>query len=82
MKLVALALLLVVVLLTFIGCRREKKQGKEMATRKECNAPAFQCYDKCVKRNASDTCGGCCWDQRYLCDTGQKPSWEYCDSAQ
>jgi hypothetical protein len=68
-------------LLCTIGCRPEKKVGKERATRKECNKPSFQCYDQCVKRDASKTCSGCCGDQRYLCDTGQKYDFEPCKDA-
>jgi len=81
-KTTAHALLLLLVLSMSSGCRRERKVGEEMATRKECNKPSFECYAKCEQRGASRTCSGCCSDQRYLCDTGQKPSWEYCDSAQ
>ncbi len=79
-KLARLCILLLVVLCV-IGCRPKRKKGHEMATRKECNKPSFQCYDDCAKRDASTTCSGCCFDQRYLCDTGQTHSFEYCKTA-
>lgn len=74
----------------FTGCSPEGKPKKRYASldggtfvpRKECNKPSFACYEKCTLRNASDTCSGCCFDQRRLCDTLQPYSFEYCDSAQ
>lgn len=79
--LVRLVMLLVVCTL-FAGCRPERKSAGERAARKECNKPSWECYERCVNRNASRTCTGCCGDQRYLCDTGQTPNWAYCDEAQ
>ena len=76
-----LAMVLVLIALPS-GCRRERQVGQERETRKECNKPSWDCYERCVNRKASKTCTGCCGDQRYLCDTGQKASWEYCDEAQ
>jgi hypothetical protein len=81
MKPLARVLVLLLAVLCLAGCRTKRKKGEEMATRKECNKPSFQCYDNCAKREASNTCDGCCWDQRYLCDTGQKHSFEYCKDA-
>lgn len=79
----AVRLLMVILVVTmFTGCRRERKVGGERAARKECNKPSYACYERCVNRNASKTCTGCCGDQRYLCDTGQTPNWAYCDEAQ
>lgn len=75
-------ILFAMLIISLVGCRPKKEEGNEMATRKECNKPSFACYEKCAQRGASRTCSGCCADQRYLCDTGQKPSWDYCDSAQ
>jgi hypothetical protein len=71
------------------GCRpREKPKrryasldGGEYAPRKECNKPSFDCYESCAKREASDACSGCCFDQRLLCDTLQPYSFESCESA-
>jgi hypothetical protein len=71
-----------VVAVACLGCRPERKKKEEIVPRKECNKPSYACYERCVNRNASRTCGGCCWEQRYLCDTGQKASWEYCDQAE
>jgi hypothetical protein len=50
--------------------------------REECSVSSMNCYDACFKREASVTCGGCCRDQRFLCDTQQKYSFESCDGTQ
>lgn len=78
---VARLMILIVAVTMFTGCRRERKVEGERVTRKECNKPSYACYERCVNRDASNTCAGCCGDQRYLCDTGQTPNWAYCDEA-
>ena len=83
-------LLALMAALMALGCSPKEKTKKRYASldggtfvpRKECNKPSFECYDKCARRDASDTCSGCCFDQRRLCDTLQQYSFEYCDSAQ
>jgi hypothetical protein len=47
----------------------------------ECDKPTDDCFVRCDKREASDACNGCCWDQRLLCDTHQPFSFESCDGA-
>jgi len=70
------------------GCRtREKRKSRYegldggYVQREQCDMPAVGCYQKCSKREASDACIGCCRDQEFLCDTGQKHSFESCESA-
>jgi hypothetical protein len=82
MTTLARLLMLLIAVVALVGCRPEKKVGKERAIRKECNKPSWNCYERCVNRDASKTCTGCCGDQRKLCDTGQTPNWAYCDEAQ
>lgn len=76
------------VLLLGAGCHsREKPKGRSdgldggYTLRKECNVPSMNCHNDCFRRDASDTCSGCCIDQRFLCDTGQKHSFESCRDA-
>ena len=78
------------ILMLGAGCRPEKKvkrrypslDGGTYVPRKECNTPSFNCYEKCAQRQASSmSCGGCCFDQRRLCDTLQPYNFESCDSA-
>jgi hypothetical protein len=71
------------------GCRsRDKPKGRYdgldggYVIREECDMPVLGCYDRCYKREASITCIGCCRDQRFLCDTQQKHSFESCDATQ
>jgi len=82
MSRLTLSVVLLVVLTLLAGCRRERKVAGERQGLKECNKPAWECYERCVNRNASRTCSGCCSEQRYLCDTHQTPNWAYCDEAQ
>jgi hypothetical protein len=76
------------ILLLGPGCRsREKRKGAYdvdggVVIREECNVPASKCFRSCLAREASLGCTGCCRDQSFLCDTGQKHSFEYCDGAQ
>jgi hypothetical protein len=63
------------------GCRSsDKSQSHESLTRKECNQPARECYESCVKRDEGLACGGCCSDQRHLCDTLQPYAFDSCES--
>jgi hypothetical protein len=78
-----------VLLLLGAGCRsREKPKGRYdgvdggYTMREECDVPSSNCHRSCIKREASLACTGCCRDQRFLCDTGQKHSFEYCEGAQ
>jgi hypothetical protein len=71
-----------------IGCRpREKSKGRYdgldggFTHREECDMACLDCMDRCDKRKASLACAGCCRDQEFLCDTGQKHSFEYCEGA-
>jgi hypothetical protein len=72
------------------GCRQKETQKSRFADvdggappdREECRVKTLECFDKCVKREASAGCIGCCRDQDYLCDMQQKYSFEYCDGAQ
>lgn len=75
-------------LLPGAGCNaREKPKGRYEGVdggytlRKECNVPSMNCHRQCFERDASDTCSGCCIDQRFLCDTGQQHSFESCKDA-
>jgi hypothetical protein len=81
---------LALIVLGSLGCGTDKKRN-ERAERwdggippvtPECSALADPCWADCFKRKASITCGGCCRDQQFLCDTQQKHSFEYCKSAQ
>jgi len=71
------------------SCRpREKHKGRfdrldggAPPLHEECNVPTDHCFDRCFKRKASPACGGCCWDQRFLCDTQQPHSFESCESS-
>ena len=90
MKPVQLLLITALELCLASGCSPDDKPKKRYASldggtfvpRKECNKASFACYEKCTLRTASDTCSGCCFDQRRLCDTLQPYSFEHCDSAQ
>jgi hypothetical protein len=65
------------------GCRTSDKprhEGKEYQTRKECNKPAWDCYDSCTKRDEGLMCGTCCADQRYLCDHEQSHDFGHCET--
>lgn len=66
---------------------REKKSRYDSVDggyilRDECNAPTDTCFEDCFRREASITCAGCCREQRFLCDTQQKHSYDHCKSAQ
>jgi len=70
------------------GCRERPKKknryenldgGRQLL--EECNKPAEDCYSRCFKREASDSCMGCCWDERFLCDTHQPFSFQHCDAT-
>ena len=82
-------LLIVVTLLVMgAGCqtsdkpdaRRERVDGG-YTLRDECDAPSMNCHNACFQRKASATCGGCCRDQRFLCDTQQPHSFDSCATA-
>lgn len=80
-----LLLIVGLILVLDAGCNSsEKNRGRSESLdggytlREECNVPSMNCYNGCFKREASDTCTGCCYDQRFLCDTGQKYSFESC----
>jgi hypothetical protein len=53
--------------------------GGSVTPREACNIPSMNCYNTCFKREADLTCTGCCYDQRYLCDSGQQYSFESCN---
>ena len=76
------------ILMLGAGCRsREKPKGRldwldaGYVMREECAEPATDCYYDCIKREASLGCTGCCRDEHFLCNTGQKYSFEYCKGA-
>lgn len=72
------------------GCRPKGEHKSRFADvdggvppeREECKVKTLVCFDKCVKREASAGCIGCCRDQDYLCCMDKKYSFEYCDGAQ
>jgi len=77
------------VLMFGAGCRtREKPKGRfdgidgGFTPRSECNVPSMNCYNGCFRRNEGPICTGCCYDQRFLCDTQQPHSFESCDGTQ
>jgi len=72
-----------VVLLLCAGCPTESasKQTRDGGPRKvraECDAPSTKCYKDCFKREASEVCTGCCFNQLILCDEGNRYSFESC----
>jgi hypothetical protein len=83
----ALVMLLLLVFGLGLRCSDRKKRsrydgidgGRQLL--EECNKPADDCYVRCWNRSASDACNGCCWDQRFLCDTHQPHDFAYCDGA-
>jgi hypothetical protein len=52
-----------------------------LVLRPECEQPGIECADKCLKRQASSACFGCCGDQDVLCITQQPYDYSYCDGA-
>lgn len=71
------------------GCPSDKKRKTMYDSvdggyilRDECNVPADLCWEDCFRREAGITCGSCCRDQRFLCDTQQKYSIDHCKTAQ
>jgi hypothetical protein len=59
----------------------QRGDGGAYTLREACNVPSMNCYNGCFKREEGPICTGCCYDQRYLCDTGQQHSFESCDST-
>jgi len=55
--------------------------GVDLNAGPECNQPWDDCVMRCWNRQASDACGGCCWDELVLCRTKQKYDFAYCDGA-
>ena len=78
------------IMISISGCKKPEKHthrfenvdGGAPPDREECRVPTLDCYSKCVKREASAVCIGCCRDQDALCLLQQKYSFEYCDTAQ
>ena len=89
MKLFPAMLLAVLIASPIPGCRQREKHKSRFADvdggappdREEFIVQTLDCFNKCVKREASAGCIGCCRDQDYICDMQQKYSFEYCDGA-
>ncbi len=82
-----LRLLVAIVAVQFLGfdCGSRKKEKNRYSgldagyvMLDECDPPADDCFMDCYNRSASVTCNGCCFDQRFLCDTKQVHDWGQC----
>jgi hypothetical protein len=90
MKALAIPLVAALVMSSTPGCNKPEKHthrfenidGGPPPDREECKVQTLDCFNKCVKRDASAVCIGCCRDQDALCRMQQKYSFEYCDTAQ
>jgi hypothetical protein len=68
------------------GCgpfRPERGEGEEKkppTVIEICDTSSTQCYRSCFKREASQMCGSCCFQQFILCNNKEKYSFEPCEA--
>ena len=74
------------VMLLSVGCTPSKQSSEQddgggHTVPEHCHVPSMNCYNRCFKQKAGETCTGCCADQLILCDKGEKYSFESCESS-